>query len=94
MSFGPYVETDLGFGSLTLQGDDTTSSFLFSVPVLIHPDKHWGLEFRPAWSDRVSDYDLAALLTWRYASVKAGYRWVNSPHASLNGPYIGLSLRL
>jgi hypothetical protein len=41
----------------------------------------------------VSDYDLAALLGWRYVSLKAGYRWVSSPRESLNGPYAGLSLR-
>ncbi len=94
MSFGSYVETDLGFGALTVSGDQTTSSFLFSIPLLIHPSAHWGIELRPAWSDRVSDYDVAALLTWRYASLKAGYRWVRSPHESLDGPYVGLSLRL
>ena len=41
-----------------------------------------------------SDYDVAALLTWRNVSLKAGYRWVASPHESLAGPYAGLSLRL
>jgi hypothetical protein len=94
MSLGSQVEVDLGLGSLTLRGDSTNSRFLCSLPVLVHPGGHWGIEFRPAWAERVSDYDLALLLTWRAASFKAGYRWVNSPHESLAGPYAGLSLRL
>jgi hypothetical protein len=62
--------------------------------LLVHPHPNFGVEFRPAWSDRVSDYDLGVLITWRYASLKTGYRWVLTPHESLNGPYVGLSFRL
>jgi hypothetical protein len=94
MSFGSHLETDLGFGVLTLRGEETTSRFLFSVPVLVHPDEYWGIEFRPAWTERVSDYDIAVMLNRDYTSVKFGYRWINSPNESLHGPYIGISVRL
>lgn len=94
MSFGSHIETDLGLGGLTLKGEQTTRKFLFSLPVLVHPSEHWGIEFRPAWADRISDYDVALLLTRRFASAKLGYRWVDSPHESLDGPYIGISIRL
>lgn len=93
MSFGSTVEADLGCGVLTLNGDQPDSRFLLSLPVLIHPSPYWGVEFRPAWAARVSDYDLAALLTWRCASLKLGYRWVDSPNESLDGPYAGFSVR-
>ncbi len=94
MSFGSHVEIDLGCGVLTLSEQQTDSRFLFSLPVLVHPSAYWGIEFRPAWADRVNDYDLAVLLNRHYASLKLGYRWVDSPHESLDGPYVGISIRL
>ena len=93
MSFGSHVETDIGCGSVTLRGEESMTQFLFSIPILIHPSDHWGMEFRPAWSTDLSDYDLAGLLTYRHASLKVGYRWVASRHESLNGPYGGVSVR-
>ena len=94
MSFGSRVEADLGLGSLTLDGEDTTTRLACSLAVLVCPNEHWGMEFRPAWANGVSDYDLAVMWTWPYASLKAGYRWIDSPDESLDGPYVGLSLRL
>jgi len=94
MSFGSHVETDIGLGSLNIAGNDTTSRFSVAVPVLIYPNKHLGIEFRPAWADRVQDYDLAVVGTARFLSIKAGYRWVESPRVTLNGAYVGMSLRL
>jgi hypothetical protein len=93
MSFGSHVEIDLGLGVLSLKGDRTTSRSLFSVPFLFHPCEWWGIEFRPAWADRVSDRDVAVLLTRRHVSLKVGYRWVDSPRESLDGPYAGVSIR-
>jgi hypothetical protein len=52
------------------------------------------LEYRPAWADGVNDYDVALLYTKGAVSFKGGYRWVISPHDSLNGPYLGMSWRL
>jgi hypothetical protein len=94
MSCSSHVEVDLGLGALTVQGDRTTSNLLFTLPVLVHPHENWGVEFRPAWSERYSDYDLALLLTHHYTSLKLGYRWVHTPDESLDGPYAGFSVRL
>lgn len=94
MSFSSHVEVDLGLGALTVQGDRTSSNLLFTLPVLVHPHENWGVEFRPAWSEFYSDYDLALLLTHRYTSLKFGYRRVHSPDESLDGPYAGFSVRL
>ena len=94
MSLSSHTEMDLGLGALTVRGDRSTSNLLFTLPVLVHPHENWGVEFRPAWSERYSDYDLALLLTHRHASLKLGYRWVRSPDESLDGPYAGFSVRL
>jgi hypothetical protein len=94
MSFGSYAEMDLGIGALTMMGDPAPTKLLLSVPFLFHPSEYVGIEFRPAWADRVSDYDLAALLSVKCVSLKLGYRWVCSPQESLNGPYVGVSIRL
>jgi hypothetical protein len=91
------LEFDIGLGSLFLAGDKTYSGFSFTTPLLYHPSEHFGVEFRPVWSNlegsTIQDYDLAMLLGWRYVSLKAGYRWFLSNTASLNGPELGLVLR-
>ena len=52
-----------------------------------------GIEIRPAWAENVTDVDVALLLTLGPSSLKAGYRWIEHPHESLNGPYAGVSCR-
>jgi hypothetical protein len=96
MSFGSLLEVDLGLGALTMDSGkgENSSSFAVTLPVLLHPWDFAGLEFRPAWAHNVSDYDLALVTGWRFASVKAGYRWVRTPSYSLDGPYAALCLKL
>jgi hypothetical protein len=93
MSFPAKVEVDLGLGVMELRGNARSSKFAGTLPILCHPTEYFGVEFRPAWRDGIADYDLATLLTWRAVSLKAGYRWVQSPNTSLDGPYCGLSAR-
>ncbi len=93
LSYGNYVEVGMGFGALTLDGEDSTRRFAFALPVLIHPHEHLGLEIRPLWSDLADRYDVAGLVTWEHVSLKGGYRWLTGDQESLNGPYIGVSLR-
>ena len=93
MSFGPAVEIDLGLGALTISGDEGSNDrFSFTTPILVHPNRYVGVEFRPAWAANVEDYDLALMAGPGFVSVKAGYRWVRSPHESLDGPYVGISV--
>jgi len=97
MSFGKQVEVDLGFGSLTIRGEQKETGFSMTTPVLIHPNDHLGIEWRPVWStikeNRITDNDLSVTTGWRYVSFRIGYRWVTSDTVSLNGPQAGLSLR-
>lgn len=96
MSFGSQVECDLGVGALLLDGRRTTSGISFTLPLLIHPTRNFGVEFRPAWGDMngraVDDYDLAVLLGDRHVSLKLGYRWLMSGQRDLSGPEAGVSL--
>jgi len=97
MSFGRQIEVDLGIGSLTLEGENKTSELAYTVPVLVYPADWWGIEFRPAWAEfegsTLEDYDLGLFLNWKGISFKAGYRWLQSDHEDLSGPYLGLAYR-
>lgn len=97
MSFGNSFEMDIGLGALVLQRDGSRSGFSFTLPFLIHPSDHFGIEFRPAWSDlggsTIQDYDVAILGGWRHVSARAGYRWVRAGIAHLDGPEVGVSVR-
>ncbi len=92
-SFGNHVEIDLGLGGMWLSGRQVQSAFSVTTPILFHPWKFIGLEFRPSWgffeNKTIQDYDLGVRLGWNYAGIQAGYRWVRSNNFSLNGPYIG-----
>lgn len=97
MSYGSQVEIDMGFGSLTVDGDDSNSGFSFSLPVTVYPREHIGVEFNPAWASingtTVRRYELAVYLSRDYVALKGGYRWTESPNESLDGPFVGLSFR-
>lgn len=97
MSLGNKVEIDLGLGVFQIEGNEKNSAFSFTVPVLIHPNEIIGIELRPGWTEihgnSIMDYDIALLCGWRYISLRIGYKSLNAPGASLNGPYIGVSLR-
>jgi hypothetical protein len=92
MSFSQYLEVDLGFGSMTLDGVGRNSGFEFTVPVVVQPSPYVGARFRPAWGylgDTVKDMTLVATGSVRFVSLQMGYRWVSAGGVSLNGPVIG-----
>jgi len=93
MSFGSSVELDLGAGTFYIEGNDQNSYSYFTMPVLIHPWKMFGFEFRPAWAGNVSDHDMAVLINHRFFSLKLGYRILATHTQSLKGPYFGISAR-
>jgi hypothetical protein len=97
MSAGSKLEVDLGAGAMILNGFQDNNGYSVTVPILYHPTNFYGFEFRPVWSsineNDIQDFDLAVLFGWRYASIKAGYRWLRSPHQSLDGPEFGIALR-
>lgn len=94
LSLNDSTELDLGFGALTMEGDRSSTKPIFTMPLRFHPTDWFGMEFRPLWADRYSEYDAGILLGWRYVSAKAGYRWYVSPAETLAGPYLGFALKL
>ena len=95
MSFSQYFEVDMGFGSLTLSGNQKHSAFSFTLPLQIRTPWGVGAEFRPSWStindNSVDDYTLSAGYGIRFVSASLGYRWFKAGGASLSGPFIGAS---
>jgi hypothetical protein len=94
-SFASLCELDVGIGVLSIDGNDENTGVTCTVPFLIYPLKYAGFEFRPAWSsvngNSINDYDVALMLGKKFVSLKFGYRWLQSVHESLDGPYAGLS---
>jgi hypothetical protein len=98
MSASDFFEVDIGFGKFELIGVSSHSGESFTLPVLIHPSTRFGFEYRPSWTSingtGIADYELAMSFGDRYWSVRGGYRWLKSPGARLEGPFLGLSGRI
>ena len=96
-SYSDKIEVDLGVGSLILEGDERHSGLSTTTPIIIHPYDWLIVEFRPMWSNvngsAIDEYELGFLFNYDFAAIKAGYRWTHSPHESLDGPFIGASIR-
>lgn len=97
MPLSQQVQISLGAGAAMLGGEEWNSGFSLTAPILIYPKESVGFEFRPSWSwihgNTISDYDLGFVFSLSHTGLRLGYRWVNSPHESLNGPYFGVSFR-
>ncbi len=94
MSIAEHAEIDACFGSLDISGDGQPAAFAWGVPVLIHPYKRpYGVEFRPVFSNRLTDLDIAAFAHYHAVSVKAGYRAQYKDETSFAGPYLGVTAR-
>jgi hypothetical protein len=91
MSYGGMVEIDIGVGSFSICGEHEVR-FSFTIPVLVHPSKYLGFEFRPVWAENISEYDVGVFSGVRYVSFKTGYRWLSGPAMTLDGPYAGLTV--
>lgn len=92
MSLGEMVEIDAGLGVSALIGSGRSNQSVWTFPVLVQATDTIGVEFRPAWEDSLSDYDLGLVFSYRYVSLKTGYRWFVSPDKTLSGLYAGISL--
>lgn len=92
-----FWEVDVGLGYVQLAGNNRQGALSFTLPILLYPSKHWGLEFRPAWAtindSKLQDYDLSAHILLKYVGLKVGYRWLKSPNMDLAGPYVGAVTR-
>lgn len=98
MSLGDSVELDLGLGGYEISGVSTNSGGSSTVHLLIYPNEYLGIELRPSWAtvngNEISDHELGITYGERYWSVFAGYHWLETSGSSLNGPFVGFSLRL
>ncbi len=98
------TQIDIGMGRLVIDGNDRSKLFYSTLPIRFHvksliSTKLWpawlsntGIEFKPAWSGNISDYDLGLFYHFKFASVKAGYRWLSTDTQSLSGPYAGITV--
>ncbi|MDD4872302.1 MAG: hypothetical protein PHR77_17255 [Kiritimatiellae bacterium] len=91
MSLGRMLEVDLGLGGFSIDDEDD-NRFSFTMPILIHPNKHLGFEFRPAWAGNISEYDIGVFGGCKFVLLKAGYKWLSGPSQTMDGPYAGLSV--
>ncbi|BCE03767.1 hypothetical protein [Marinicellulosiphila megalodicopiae] len=73
MSFGSDFELDLGLGSYQVNGEP---QFSLSFPMKIAFTPYNIIEFRPTWTQDVSDYDLAFYGGTEFYSFKVGYRYI------------------
>lgn len=95
LSFGDMVGLNLGVGGASLEGNNYTSGASFTAPILLHPSRHFGLEFRPTVSYfndvAFHDWDTMLMFTQGQASLLLGYRVLENPASAISGPYAGLS---
>lgn len=92
-----HSEIGLGLGAMFVDGNEQNAGLAVTLPVLIYPADAVGIELRPALAfleEPVLDCDIGVAVGWRYAWFRAGYRWMSCPGESLDGPYVGFSLRL
>jgi hypothetical protein len=97
LSIGNSLEVDVGLGAIVIDGAETNVGFSSTTPILFYPVDWLVAEFRPMWSDIqgsvTQEYGVALLLNWGYVALRGGYRWTHSPMESLDGPFVGFSVR-
>lgn len=80
---------------LTLSG--ARMARCFAAAAVIAEGGCGGGESGPAWASvngtSVRRYELGVVLSRDYVALKGGYRWTESPNETLDGPFIGVSLR-
>lgn len=91
MSVGNEAEVDVGIGKSVITGMQRTTINVISLPVKFMIGENTSVELRPAWAGTVDDYEVALHWGMQFGSVKAGYRILSSPGASLNGPFAGIA---
>lgn len=92
MSVGNEAEVDVGIGKSVITGMQRTMIDVISLPVKFMISENVSVELRPTWGGTVDDYEVALHWGMQFGSLKAGYRILSSPDASLNGPFAGIAL--
>jgi hypothetical protein len=91
MSVGQH-EVDLGLGQSTIAGMQRTSISAVSVRVRFMLGENISIDVHPVWGDGMDDYELALHYGMQYGALKIGCRSLNTPGASLSGPFAGFAL--
>jgi len=98
MTVHDVFEFSPGLGYGWFLGDVDASGTAFTAPVRLMLPMGFSAEYRPAWisvgsAGTVYDQDVSLLYGRRYAYARIGYRWVWNRTETLDGPYVGFSLR-
>ncbi len=93
MSFGPNFEIDFGLGRLYLSGNADSSYSYATIPIMLYPNKRYGIEYRPAWAQNISETDFAIVMNTDYAGLKFGYRESRAGGEVLANGYVGITVR-
>lgn len=97
LSYMGVLELAPGLGIMNVTGPNSDTAFATTLPVKLEISDYAAVEFRPAWSNvrgnDVSDFELSFALGAPHASIKAGYRWLESDNEEVTGTFIGFSLR-
>ena len=90
-------EIDLGVGTFTIDGERNHTEWAATIPVIFAPSEYVAFEFRPVWTmDRghtIQDFDLNGCFKLGNVGFRGGYRWLMTETQSLNGPYVGITVR-
>ena len=91
------LEIDVALGAVIIEGNKSNSGLSFGFPMRYWYTECAGVELQPFWGNihgtLTSDCELSALVRFKNTSLRLGYRWMESPEQSLDGPCIGLSFR-
>ncbi len=85
------AEVDIGFGQSVITGTQRTVIKAVSLRGRFMLNDNISIDLMPVWGDGMDDYELALHYGMQYGSLKIGYRSLNSPSATLSGPFAGLA---
>ncbi len=97
LSANNVFELDLGLGTYTIDGESSHTGMAATMPIIIAPTEYLAFEFRPVWTEihnnQIKDFDLNVSLKYGHVGFRGGYRWLETETQSLNGPYLGMTVR-
>lgn len=90
-AFGDQLQAQVVLGMMQFSGNNVTTRAWVALP-LTYTLGNYALEYRPGFTDGVSEHDIAARYQRRYWSAELGYRTLSNARATLAGPYFGVGI--